>query len=89
VAKRKPKPTKFKVGDWVSYPWSPKLGLAKVIEVGGPLAPGGEEVYRLRLVEDWGEVREFYRRESELQLAEPPEREPVPRSEEEWARWTG
>ena len=89
MAKQKPKPTKFKVGDWVSYPWSPERGVAKVIEIRGPLAPGGEQVYRLRRVLDWGEVREFERVESELQPAEPPEREPVPRPEEEWGRWTG
>ena len=89
MAKQKPKPTKFKVGDWVNYPWSPEPGLAKVIEIRGPLAPGGEQVYRLRRVFDWGEVREFERLESDLQLADPPEREPVPRPEEEWGRWTG
>jgi hypothetical protein len=89
MSKQKPQPTKFKVGDWVSYPFSPTPGLAKVIEVRGPLAPGGEQVYRLRMVEVWGEVREFERRESMLQLAEPPEREPTARPPEEWGRWTG
>jgi hypothetical protein len=89
VAKQKPTPTKFKVGDWVSYPLYPTPGLAKVIEVRGPLAPGGEQVYRLRVVEDWGEVREFEHRESILQPAEPPEHEPQPAPPEQWGRWTG
>ena len=89
MAKQKLTPTKFKVGDWVTYPRYPERALAKVIEVRGPLAPGGEQVYRLRRVYDWGEVHEFEQVESDLQRAEPPEREPVPRPEEEWGRWTG
>ena len=89
MAKEKPKPPKFKVGDWVSYPRYPDKEIAKVIELRGPLAPGGEQVYRLRVVEEWGEVREFEILESTLQLSEPPEHQPVPRPEEEWGRWTG
>ncbi|MBA4062714.1 MAG: hypothetical protein C0501_03230 [Isosphaera sp.] len=90
MAKRKkPEPAKFKVGDWVTYPFHPTPGHAKVIEVIGPIGVGGEMLYRLREVYDWGEVHEFHRRESRLQPSDPPEHQPVPRPPEEWEHWTG
>ena len=81
--------TKFKVGDWATYLTYPVRSHARVIELRGPLAPGGEQVYRLRRVYDWGEVIEFEAAESELEASDPPEHQPQPRPESEWGRWTG
>ncbi len=77
-------PTKFKVGDWVKYPRYPAPIHALVIELRGPLAPGGEQVYRLRRVHDWGEVREFEAVESVLTPSDPPEHQPPPVLDEHW-----
>lgn len=82
-----PLPTKYNVGDWVTYPRYPARAHAKVIEVRGPLAPGGEQVYRLRRVYDWGEVHEFETVESALEPATAPEHQPVPLPQESWAQW--
>lgn len=82
-------PTKFKVGDWVTYPLQPARAHAQVIEVRGPLAPGGEQVYRVRRVYDWGEVIEFEPPESALEAADPPTHQPEPRPESEWGNWKG
>jgi hypothetical protein len=79
-------PAKFKVGDWVTYPTYPMRTRAQVIELRGPLAPGGEHVYRIRHVYDWGEVIEFELPESALEASEPPEHQPQPRPESEWMR---
>lgn len=87
--KPKPAPPKFKVGDWATYPRSPGRVLVRVTELRGPLAPGGEQVYRIREVYDWGEVHEFETVESALETSPPPEREPVAKPPEEWGRWTG
>lgn len=81
--------TKFKVGDWVTYPTWPVRSHARVIELRGPLAPGGEQVYRARQVYDWGEVIELEFKESELEPADPPEHQPQPRPESEWGNWKG
>ncbi len=89
MGKSKTVPTKFKVGDWVKYPRYPEPSHALVIELRGPLAPGGEHVYRLRRVYEWGEVHEFEQSESELQASDPPEHQPQPRPESEWGQWTG
>lgn len=83
------KVAKYKVGDWVTYPTHPVRSHARVVEVRGPLAPGGEQVYRIRHVHEWGEVVEFETTESALQASEPPEHQPQPRPESEWALWTG
>ncbi len=63
---------RFRVGDWVTYPRWPERQRAQVIEYRGPLGVGGENVYRLRRVFDWGEVREFEQAESDLRPAESP-----------------
>ena len=89
MANPKTTATKFKVGDWVTYPRYPERAHAKVIELRGPLAPGGEQVYRLRRVYDWGEVHEFELVESDLQPSNPPAHQPVPKPPEEWERWPG
>jgi predicted esterase len=81
--------SKFKVGDWVKYPRYPEPAHAQIIELRGPLAPGGEQVNRLRRVYDWGEVHEFEQAESVLVASEAPEHQPQPRPESEWALWTG
>ena len=39
--KQKPGPTKYKVGDRVTYPMRPTRAQADVIEIRGPLGPGG------------------------------------------------
>jgi len=90
MAKRtKPPPPKFKVGDWVTYPMNPTRMFAKITEIRGPLAPGGEQVYGIRWVWDWGEVHKTEAVESALEPSLEPETYPVPRPPEEWARWTG
>jgi hypothetical protein len=71
--------TKFTVGDWVTYPLSPRRGHALVIEVRGPLGPGGEQLYRIRHIQDWGEVWEFEQFESALEASDPPEHQPATR----------
>jgi hypothetical protein len=81
--------TKFKVGDWVTYPTYPMRSHAKVIELRGPLGVGGEYIYRLRHVYDWGEVHEFEAAESNLEASDPPAHQPQPRPESEWGKWTG
>jgi hypothetical protein len=87
--RKKAEATKFKVGDWVKYPRRPEPAHAQVIELRGPLGPGGEQIYRLRRVYDWGEVVEFELIESDLQPSDPPRHQPQPRPESEWGRWTG
>lgn len=64
--------SRFKVGDWVTYPRWPERQRALVIEYRGPLGVGGEHVYRLRRVFDWGEVREFEQPESALEPVDAP-----------------
>jgi hypothetical protein len=64
--------TKYKVGDWVSIPLWPVRGLAQVIELRGPLGPGGMQIYRLRESTEWGEIREFEQSEDALEPAAAP-----------------
>lgn len=64
--------TKYQVGDWVTFDLWPERGLAQVIELRGPLAHKGEQMYRLRYIPEWGDVREFEQRESDLEPAEAP-----------------
>jgi hypothetical protein len=42
-------PAKFRVKDWVSVLYGPRLVLAQIIEDRGPLGHGGQRVYRIRL----------------------------------------
>lgn len=69
---QQPAATLFKVGDWVTYPRRPERSRAQVIEVRGPLGPGGEMNYRLRRIFDWGEVHEFEQLESALEPSTAP-----------------
>jgi hypothetical protein len=39
---------RFKVGDWVSFPWGTGNMYAQVIEERGPLGVGGRHIYRIR-----------------------------------------
>jgi hypothetical protein len=65
-------PTKFQVGDWVTVPGGVLRRLVQVIERRGPLGPGGEQIYRVRLTDEWGQVEEFEQFESALELASAP-----------------
>lgn|GEM_PF-2167759 len=89
MGKSKAAPTKFKVGDWVTYPTYPIRSHAQVIELRGPLGSGGEQIYRIRHIYDWGEVIEFELFESALEPSDPPEHQPQPQPEEMWSRWSG
>jgi hypothetical protein len=86
MASSKPGPTKFRVGDWVTYPTYPTRTPAQVIELRGPLGPGGEHIYRIRHTYDWGEVIEFEQFESALEASDPPKHQPQPAPESFWPR---
>ena len=78
MTKRPPQPIpppapKFRVGDWVSYYlWRNPPGTARVVRQSGPLGVGGEHIYQLREIDEWGQVWEFEQSESALRLASAP-----------------
>lgn len=68
------RPPKYKIGDWVEYffQFNDPAPVAQVIRDRGPLGQGGEHVYQLRRVYEWGEVDEFEQSESHLRPAKTP-----------------
>ena len=73
---KKPKGStpKFRVGDWVSYPYA--MGgrtTARIIEDRGPLGVGGRRIYRLRLELPMTDPMEFELSENFLEPATGPE----------------
>jgi hypothetical protein len=60
MADKQPSPPRFKLGEFVNIRFSESVGL--IVELRGPLAPGGMQVYRLRIERDpeprFVEVRE-------------------------------
>lgn len=61
-------PPTFKLGDRVKIRYSESRGL--IVELRGPLAPGGVQVYRVR-IKRWPEPRFIELREDQLILIPP------------------
>jgi hypothetical protein len=64
---------RFKVGDWVTFPWEPGKVIAKIIEDRGPIGVGGRRLYRIERTWDEGEPDRFEVPEVELIAANRPE----------------
>jgi hypothetical protein len=69
IKKTKPR---FKVGDWVTFPWEPGKTIARIIEDRGPIGVGGRRLYRIERFWSEGEPDRFEMPEVELIAAPPP-----------------
>ncbi|MBI1915830.1 MAG: hypothetical protein HYS12_14015 [Planctomycetes bacterium] len=63
---------RFKVGDWVSFPFAVETVFAQIIEDRGPLGFKGRPMYRIRLDLTWAEPDMFEMPEDELEAVPPP-----------------
>lgn len=68
---------RFRVGDWVSFPYGTKNLIAQVVEVRGPLGIDRRRLYRIRVTRDNEEVDSFEMPEDEMEAASPPDREAI------------
>ena len=68
---KKPAP-KFRVGDWVSFPFGRERATARVIEDRGPLGVNGRWIYRVRLELPLTDPMEFELAEDMVEAATPP-----------------
>ena len=86
MASSKPGPTKFRVGDWVTYPTYPTRTPAQVIELRGPSVPVASTFTASATPTTGGEVIEFEQFESALEASDPPKHQPQPAPESFWPR---
>lgn len=64
---------RFKVGDWVTFPFGARNALAQVIEARGPIGVNGRHLYTIRLLRKDAEPDCFELPGDELEKAAPPE----------------
>jgi hypothetical protein len=62
---------RFKVGDWVAFPYGNKDPIAQVIEARGPLGINQRHLYRILVPRESGEPDSFEMPEDELAAAAP------------------
>ena len=67
---RKPKP-RFKVGDWVTFPYGTRNATAQIIEDRGPIGVKGRRLYRIEIHFDDREPSRFEMPEDDLKASEP------------------
>lgn len=65
---------RFKVGDWVSFPYGAMTVLARVIEDRGPIGVNGRRLYRIEMPTPEGEADRFEVREENMTAAAPPKK---------------
>lgn len=63
---------RFKVGDWVSFPYGARTVTAQVIEERGPIGVNRRRLYRIRLDRESTEPDAFEMPEDELENVPPP-----------------
>ena len=70
-----PRKTKarFKVGDWVSFPYGALMPIARIIEDRGRIGHGGRQLYRVELPIPDNEPDRFEVAEETLTPSAPPE----------------
>lgn len=64
---------KYKVGDWVSFPYGAMTLVAQIIEARGPLGVNGRHIYRIRVPRGAEEPDCFEMPGDEMERASPPE----------------
>src|SRR5947209_3027980 len=65
---------RFKVGDWVAFPYGNKDLIAQVVEERGPLGINRRHLYRILVPRESGEPDSFEMPEDELAAAAPPDK---------------
>ncbi len=68
---KEPKP-RFKVGDWVTFPFGTRNAVAQVIEDRGPIGVKGRRLFRIEITWDDREPDRFEMPEDEMMPAAPP-----------------
>jgi hypothetical protein len=71
VNKVRERAPRFRVGDWVSFPYGTSAVWAQIVEDRGPLGVNHRRLYRVRIDEDSGEPVSFEMREDDLTPAVP------------------
>src|SRR6266849_3466680 len=65
---------RFKVGDWVAFPYGNKNLIAQVVEARGPLGINRRHLYRILVPREFDEPDSFEMPEDELAAAAPPDK---------------
>jgi hypothetical protein len=65
---------RFKVGEWVAFPYGTRNLIAQVVEARGPLGVKGRHLYRIRVAREFGEPDSFEMPEDELEPASLPDK---------------
>jgi hypothetical protein len=68
---------RFKVGDWVTFPYGTRNLIAQVVEERGPLGIRGRHLYRIRPAGETESPDSFEMPEDELAAATPPDKNSV------------
>jgi hypothetical protein len=70
---------RFKVGDWVSFPYGARNLTAQIVEARGPLGINGRHLYRIRVAREFGEPDSFELPGDDLELAPAPHKSAIVR----------
>jgi hypothetical protein len=77
MTKIRKKRGRFKLGDWVRFPYGAADVFAQVIEERGPIGVKGRHLYRIQIDRDAEEPDAFELAEDDLQAASPPDKSAI------------